>query len=308
MKTNISAMLIAFFIVTSVFSQSKLDNYKYIIVPKKFDFLKEVDQYRLNGLTKFLFNKYGFNAVMEGDEYPADLIANRCSALKSSILEDGTLFKSKLSIVLKDCNDQVIYTSQVGESREKEYAKSYNEALRGAFNSIVDLNYSYNGNSNISSPVITEPKKEVSKEIEQLKEEIQLLKKEKEVVEVVEVQKPAVEVIEPKPVVKINKAPVETIVKETIEKAPLKKAVEVSMEKAPMKETLSDVLYAQVIENGFQLVDSSPKVVYKIKQSSLDNVFFVENKDAIIYKKSANWVLEYYENNVLKQEELAIKF
>ena len=303
MKTKILTTFVAFIIMTSVFSQSKLDNYKYIIVPKKFDFLKEVDQYRLNGLTKFLFNKYGFSAVMEGDEYPADLIANRCSALKSDVLEDGTLFKSRLTVVLKDCNDQIIYTSQVGESREKEYSKSYNEALRAAFNSIADLNYSYKGNSSISVTPVAEPEKEVSKEIE-------ILKKEKEV-EVAEVPKPIVSEVSKSATPEAPNTVVKTaeplpVVK--VEKAPVKKVAEATMEKAPMKEILSDVIYAQVIENGFQLVDSSPKVVYKMKQTSLENVFFVENMDAIIYKKSDKWILEYYENNLLKKEVLNIKF
>ena len=67
-------------------------------------------------------------------------------------------------------------------------------------------------------------------------------------------------------------------------------------------------MYAQEIENGFQLVDSSPKVVYKIKTTGLDNTFLVEDKDAIIYKKGDMWVLEYYSGSVLKQEELNIKF
>ena len=75
-----------------------------------------------------------------------------------------------------------------------------------------------------------------------------------------------------------------------------------------VKEALSSVLYAQQIENGYQLVDSSPKVVYRIKNSGLNNVFLVEGKNAIVYKKGDSWVLEYYSENNLKQEALNIKF
>ena len=42
-----------------------LNDYKYVIVPGKFDFLKESDKYQLNSLTKFLFEKYGFEAYLE---------------------------------------------------------------------------------------------------------------------------------------------------------------------------------------------------------------------------------------------------
>ena len=68
------------------------------------------------------------------------------------------------------------------------------------------------------------------------------------------------------------------------------------------------MLYAQETENGYQLVDSSPKVVYKIKGTTLKNVFIVEDKNAVLYKNGDSWVVEYYANNILKQEELNIKF
>ena len=67
-------------------------------------------------------------------------------------------------------------------------------------------------------------------------------------------------------------------------------------------------MYAQEIENGFQLVDSSPKVVYRIKSTGLSNTYIVEGKSAIVYKKGDDWVLEYYEGSVLKQDLLYIKF
>ena len=136
-------MLLAFFIISSTFAQSNLNNYKYVIVPKKFEFLKEANQYRLNELTEFLFNKYGFQALMEGDSYPDDLLKNRCLALKSNLIKDSGLFKTKISVELKDCNDQVVYTSEVGESREKDYEKAYNEAVRNAFKSFETVNYQY---------------------------------------------------------------------------------------------------------------------------------------------------------------------
>ena len=68
------------------------------------------------------------------------------------------------------------------------------------------------------------------------------------------------------------------------------------------------VLYAQPIENGYQLVDSTPKVVHKLQVSGLQNVFFVEGKQAMVYKKEDVWVMEYYEDGSLRQEVLPIKF
>jgi len=290
MKSKYIALLLAVFMSVTMFSQTNLNNYKYVIVPNKFDFLKEKDQYQLNSLTKFLFQKYGFEALMEGEKYPEDLIRNRCLALKSNLIKDSGMFKTKLGLELKDCNDAVVYTSEYGESREKDYQKAYTEALRNAFNSIEALAYSYQPGAMIatSAPQEThETNTAVAAEIQQLKEEIQNLKKEKEVV--VEVAEQEVTIV---PEVQAVKQPIK----------------EVKKTEVVVKEASTGVLYAQAIENGFQLVDSSPKVVYKIKKTGIADVFMVENKNATLYKKGDNWILEYYENNVLKQEELTIKF
>jgi hypothetical protein len=265
-------MLITCFLVTSVFSQANLNSYKYIIVAKKFDFLNDANQYRLNELAQFLFEKYGFEAIMEGEDYPEDLLVNRCLGLKADVLKDSGMFKTRLTIELKDCNDKTVYTSGIGESRQKDYSKAYTESLRNSFKSIEDLDYKYVPNQKVLALETPKVKNEVAAEIQQLKEEIQNLKKEKEVEAVVAAPKP------------------------------------VAVVKPVSKPVSNGVLYAQAIENGFQLVDNSPKVVYKIKKTGIADVFMVENKSATIYKKGDRWILEYYENNELKQEVLNIKF
>ena len=283
MKTNFFSLLIAFFVISSVFSQSNLNDYKYVIVPNRFDFLKEADQYRLNALSKFLFEKQGFETLMDGEAYPDDLAANRCLALRSNVLKGSGMFKTKLTIELKDCNNQIVYTSGVGESRAKEYDKAYTAALRNAFKSLESLNYKYQPNERITTlaPKESIVKEKVVDEIEKLKEEIQTLKEEKETI--VEAKVEAV-----KPKVEIEK--------------------EGDMIKETVIEGATNILYAQEIDNGFQLVDSSPKVIFKIKKTSMSNVFLVEGKQAIIYKLDANWILEYYNGDTLKTELLNIKF
>jgi hypothetical protein len=67
-------------------------------------------------------------------------------------------------------------------------------------------------------------------------------------------------------------------------------------------------LYAQEIENGFQLVDSSPKVLFKIIKTGANDVYLVEDQTAIIYKKEDKWILESSENGNSTKKELSIKF
>jgi hypothetical protein len=41
---------------------------------------------------------------------------------------------------------------------------------------------------------------------------------------------------------------------------------------------------------------------------SLKNVFLVEGKNAMVYKKGDDWVIEYYSGSTLEQDPLNIKF
>ncbi|RED50043.1 hypothetical protein [Seonamhaeicola aphaedonensis] len=300
MKIKFTLLIIAFSTVFFAFAQTNLNNYKYVIVPNRFDFLKKKDQYQLNSLAEFLFKKHGFNAFLEGEDYPEDLKRNRCLALRSDVSAESGMFKTKLKIELKDCNDQTVYTSPFGESRDKEYEKAYNAALRQAFEGLGKLNYNYVPNKGVSSlnsisstPQESDVKNEVSEEIKELKAEIETLKKAKQTVQV-EAKKEALVVIqEPK--------------KEVVTAAPPKNN-NIKPTKTIEDKTPSDVLYAQPITNGFQLVDSSPKVVYKINKTGIDSVFLVEGKNAIVYKKGNSWVIEYYEEDTMKTEALNIKF
>ncbi|GAA4961971.1 hypothetical protein GCM10023315_07580 [Algibacter aquimarinus] len=270
-----------------MFSQTNLNEYKYVIVSKKYDFLKRADQYQLNSLSKFLFNKYGFEALMEGEPYPADLIKNRCLALKADVLKGSGMFKTKLTIQLTDCNDRLVYTSGMGESREKEFKKAYTAAIRQAFKSFEAMNYTFEPKESeevVSNSTSISGNNEVTDEIKKLKQEIEVLKNDKKA-EITEVKKPVVTITE-KPTQKVEVVKAEKVVKEKL------------------IEGTSNVLYAQEIDGGFQLVDSSPKVIYKIFKTGLSNVYLVEDQSAIIYKEGDNWVIESYGS----KQELNVKF
>lgn len=128
----------------NIFSQKSVNDYEYIIVPRTFEFLKKEDAYQLNSLTKFLFNKYGFNAYVQGKEMPKELKENSCRGLLVHVKKSSSLFITKLNIELKNCEDQVVFVSAEGTSREKEFKKAYHEALRDAFKDVQKLNYKYN--------------------------------------------------------------------------------------------------------------------------------------------------------------------
>jgi len=124
-------------------AQRNINKYKYVLVPDFYDFLKNEDQYQLNSLTKFLFNKYGFQAYIEGDNYPDGLLPKACNILYADVINDSKFLTTVLRVSLSDCEGNIVYISGKGRSKEKDYKKSYHEALRKAFISIQELNYAY---------------------------------------------------------------------------------------------------------------------------------------------------------------------
>ena len=110
-------LFLILFLTTSLgFSQS-LNDYKYAIVPSKFEFLKEKDQFRLNTLTKLLMEKYGFVTYFDSDVLPSEVAENNCNKVYVDVKSNGNLFVTKLTVVLKDCKNVVLFSSSEGKSR-----------------------------------------------------------------------------------------------------------------------------------------------------------------------------------------------
>lgn len=138
-------LVIAFFMVFSGNAQKSVNDYKYVTVPIRYNFLKKDDSYQLNSLTQFLFKKYGFHAILQGQDLPADLIANGCKGLQADVTKNSGLFVTKLVVTLKDCNGREVFASVEGTSKEKDFKTAFHAALRDAFKSVEQLNYSYSG-------------------------------------------------------------------------------------------------------------------------------------------------------------------
>ncbi|MGM8362868.1 hypothetical protein ACSV4D_13225 [Flavobacterium sp. ARAG 55.4] len=128
------------------FSQS-LNDYKTVVVPLKYEFLKSENQYRMATLSKFNLNKVGFDVYYSNEVVPDNI--NRCSVLNYDIVKEGGFLVTKLYVTFKDCYGKIVYQSEIGLSREKDFQVAYNDALNKAFNSIYELEYQYNGGTNV---------------------------------------------------------------------------------------------------------------------------------------------------------------
>ncbi len=266
-------LLLALFLTGSFFgsAQADLNKYKYVIVPVKFNDFKHENQYKTSTLVKYLFEKKGFNPVYD-NALPPDLSQNRCLGLLVNLKDDSNMFTTKVTIVLKDCNNKEVFVTQEGISKIKEFDAAYSEAIREAMSSFDGIDYHYEPSGNLpaiaSGSVEASPRKGNPSALNE----------------------PAVEQ------------------SATPEQQSYKDMTPVPM---PSKVKNSDkVLYAQEIPNGYQLVDKTPKVVLKLLKSSVPNVYTAtgEDRNGMVYNRDGKWFFEYYVDGKLTVEELDIKF
>ncbi|MCG2459906.1 hypothetical protein K8352_04040 [Flavobacteriaceae bacterium F89] len=261
-------------------AQDQLNDYKYIIVPKRFDDFKKENQYKTSTLVKFLLEQKGFNAVYD-DALPADLSQNRCLGLLANLRDASNMFTTKTTIVLKDCNNKEVFVSEKGSSKIKEYDAAYSEAIRRAFVSFDAVNYKYEPKD--TTPIADLPLSSGGGTVVVTQTTVEKAAEKPDTPPVAPVQQQAT------PEVQSYKdmTPVPSDIKKS-----------------------TSVLYAQEISNGYQLVDSTPKIVLKIYKSSLPNVYTAEGegKNGMVYHRDGKWFFEYYVGDKLTVEELHIKF
>ena len=284
MRKSIAILALVFFMGISV--KAQFNEYKYLVVPVKFDAFKKQNQHKTSTLIKHRLLKQGFTVVYN-DNLPKELNENRCKALYVDLEDKSSMFTTKTSVLFRDCNGVEIYRTVEAKSKEKAFDAAYKEAIEGALKELEGITYSY------------EPKEPETgtKEKETMtvsyKDDVKKLEEPTGVNEVV---------------IKERSTPSEQTYKAVeVETSNLGKAA------VPVKKTgeAAEILYAQPIENGYQLVDTTPKVVYYLAQTSSPDIFLVEGVDkgsGLIHKKEGKWVLEYNgtEGKVIK--ELNIKF
>lgn len=133
MKKALLALVVLFTFSTQADAQVK------IVLPRQFKMMNEVDKYSLNTMTKDFLKLNGFDVFYE-DEVSKDVVVNACNYLYGEYNDHNTMFKTALEFELKDCFGNVVFKSDEGVSREKDYRVSYREAFRKAFYSkLADL-------------------------------------------------------------------------------------------------------------------------------------------------------------------------
>jgi hypothetical protein len=228
--------LMLFFVAASAMAQHEINAYRYVIMPEKFTFLKQKDQFHLNSLAKLHFEKLGFTVFYDTETLPDSLVDSNCTKLFADVLSTGNFITTKLQISLKDCKNKVVAVSKEGKSKEKDFQLSYTQAFRDAFTTFRELGYQYQPKSSQAS---------------------------------IEVPKTTSSIVD-----------------------------------------TNELLYALPTPNGFQLVDSSPKVVYKILSTSNPSCFIAYKGElqGVLVQKNDAWFFENYTNGQLNSQRVMVKF
>lgn len=130
-------LILSFFLIVlqEVNSQNLLSEYAYIVVPQRFDFQNEKDEHQINTLTRHLLREAGFNPI-----YDVEIKGlPRCEGLYIKLLSESTFLLTKITVLIRDCDNVLLYKSETGSSKEKDYKIAYHEAIRKAFRSIETL-------------------------------------------------------------------------------------------------------------------------------------------------------------------------
>jgi hypothetical protein len=131
------------FVASYSFSQSAND-YKAFIIPMKYDFQKTENQYRMQTITKANLKKANMTGFYAAETIPLEF-SERCGVLYVDVISESGFLTTKLFITFKDCYGKIVFQSQVGKSKQKDYTEAYTEALNDAFQSVYELRYNYTG-------------------------------------------------------------------------------------------------------------------------------------------------------------------
>ena len=266
-KKPLIALFFLFFLQQG---HTQLDRYKYVVVPLQFEGFKKVNQFRTSTLIKMLFTREGFNTVYD-NQIPPELATKPCLGLKVRMVENSSLFLTKIKLLLEDCYGQAVFETPEGTSKLKEFEPAYREAIEDAFMVLVGTGHNYTPSEATAEQTPDRPPTQAER------------------------------LLNP-PARKADPA-----AREAAAVAVSAEAAAISEKDGATPE----LWYAQPVDNGFQLVDGTPSVQMKLVKTTQENTFIAMVDDApmgMVYMKDGEWWHEYYQEGKVQLRKLRIKF
>lgn len=124
------SIIMSTFCIMFTFAQ-KVSDYKYVVLPEKYEDFKKNHFGMDKVLAKILkTKKYTVLSSENKSTWPSEA-TNQCKLINANILNASSLFRTKVTVEFKDCDNKVL-SSYKGMSLEKEYEIGYPEALTEA--------------------------------------------------------------------------------------------------------------------------------------------------------------------------------
>ena len=118
-------------LLITFFYGQQVSDYQYIYIPEKFND-QDVNKYGLNDLLQLKLKQKKFTVITESKEnWPEELLQNPCQILTADLLNTSNMFKNKLKVEFKNCDNKTI-GSVDGTSSIKEFEPGMREALEVA--------------------------------------------------------------------------------------------------------------------------------------------------------------------------------
>lgn len=71
----------------------------------------------------------------------------------ADLAEKKGMFTTRLTLILKDCQGNVVFKGEEGKSKKKDFTAAYQEALQNAFISFNELPYAFSGDVQMAESV-----------------------------------------------------------------------------------------------------------------------------------------------------------
>ena len=261
------------FMMSGMSAWAQFDAFKYVVVPAQFEAFKQANMHKTSTLVKYHLDQRGYPAVYDLGR-PDELKRAPCMAVYTQFLDDSNLFATRVRLRFVDCEGKIVFETKEGYSKEKEYQVAYKEVIEEAFTSFDGMNYSY------SPPA--EPETAAGGPAETTQKEVSAAGQEPE--------HPAAQ-----------------------ENPTAPATASVAMRPADASPSgATELLYAQPIEGGYQLVDSRPEIRMLLMESSSGKDSYVAVVDGAsagtVYREGDAWIHEYFKDGKVVRTPLNIKF
>lgn len=119
-------------ILIIIIKSQTVSDYKYILIPAEFNDFKENRSYGLRSMMQKSLAGKKYTVLSETKtDWPTEALTNPCTVLTADLSNEKSMFRNKIILQFKDCNNQVLVTEK-GSSMIKEFEPGFQDALKQA--------------------------------------------------------------------------------------------------------------------------------------------------------------------------------